>query len=436
MDGGEAPPAPPDRKCMYYCRVLMALLATVLLLIGIAMQMFSAGNLYGVPLSTMCMAHSGSPEWSDRKSFETLIDTVINARMECVAKGEPAEILACCQKKSTGRMPWFLSGICAEPWLSGFSRSNNTDLNTAETLRLFTSILGDFIGVDSPNNYDMANAEFWCKNCPNDYRRNCPFDAPPPGVALPGMEASGLCDCPGGRLSREGEPFWASSPETQLAGRYILCSDQAKVYRAWIEALFPREYTAWEDKHYELAEKRFYRTCFSRKGQLGYILTVGPVLGVFAGIFTIFSLFKYCATTGLPAMTFNFILLTISMTLISLWPLSFTGAAGLIARYSYCWGLQNSVVVENATTSVSSRATPTLFTGQPCYDINSEGRHESNPFIEQLGVFNAGYVTGGVLMILALVIMLGIVSKHSDVVLEAKLARPNTDGASNAQDQL
>jgi hypothetical protein len=38
MDGGEAPPAPPDRKCMYYCRVLMALLATVLLLIGIAMQ--------------------------------------------------------------------------------------------------------------------------------------------------------------------------------------------------------------------------------------------------------------------------------------------------------------------------------------------------------------------------------------------------------------
>ena len=32
--------------------------------------------------------------------------------------------------------------------------------------------------------------------------------------------------------------------------------------------------TAWEDKHYELAEKRFYRTCFSRKGQLGYILTV------------------------------------------------------------------------------------------------------------------------------------------------------------------
>jgi hypothetical protein len=42
----------------------------------------------------------------------------------------------------------------------------------------------------------------------------------------------------------------------------------------------------------------------------------------------------------------------------------------------------------------------------------------------QLGVYNAGYVTGGTLMIIALIIMLWLLSKHADVVLESKLARP------------
>jgi hypothetical protein len=41
-----------------------------------------------------------------------------------------------------------------------------------------------------------------------------------------------------------------------------------------------------------------------------------------------------------------------------------------------------------------------------------------------LGVYNAGYVTGGTLMIIALIIMLWLLSKHADVVLESKLARP------------
>lgn len=139
-------------------------------------------------------------------------------------------------------------------------------------------------------------------------------------------------------------------------------------------------------------------------------------------------------------MAFNFVLLTISMTLISFWPLSFTGAAGLIARYSFCWGLQDSAdypnILLNATSSAKSRAAPVLFTGQSCYDINSEGEHSMNPFIEQLGVYNAGYVTGGVLMILSLVMMLGIVSKHADQVLEIKLARASKEPEENGNFSL
>jgi len=286
--------------------------------------------------------------------------------------------------------------------------------------------------VQSPNHYDTANAEFWCKNCPNDYRKNCPFDP------VENVTAGDVCKCPGGELSK-GE-FWAIAPENQRAGRYILCSDQAKVYRAWIEALYPPEYHPdWFEKHYQAAEDRFYRTCFARKGELGFILSVGPVLAVFAALFTLFSLIKYCATTGLPGMAFNFVLLAISMTLISFWPLSFTGAAGLIARYSFCWGLQDTPVVNNAEHSIDdhTHSAPVLFTGAPCYDMNSKGEREYNPFIEQLGTFSAGYVSGGVLMIMSMLMMLSIVSKNADVVLESKLARPDaTPAADPREDQL
>ena len=34
----EAAVTPPDAKCMYHCRMLLALTATIVLLIGIAMQ--------------------------------------------------------------------------------------------------------------------------------------------------------------------------------------------------------------------------------------------------------------------------------------------------------------------------------------------------------------------------------------------------------------
>jgi len=96
----------------------------------------------------------------------------------------------------------------------------------------------------------------------------------------------------------------------------------------------------------------------------------------------------------------------------------------LIASYSFCWDIKDSVVVLNASNYARSIAAPVLFTGQPCFDINSEGQKMNNPFVQQLMAYNAGYVSGGTLMIIALVIMLWLLSKHADVVLESKLARP------------
>lgn len=424
-------------------------------------------------LKSLCTAYAGSPEASDKESFADLIDSVLEQRRKCLtlpcSDGRQMgsifcrERAECCRSASPDRDRWIVSGICAQPWRDLYSKndlamaevngylneawdaassmehSSERDeiydamtrleaqaisiqrdkipgLNLAETFDLFTAVLGEFIGVRSANDYGSANAEFWCKNCPNDSRKNCPFRS------FGGNSTS--CECPGGILSRPGQPIWSVSSEAQLSSRYILCSDKAKVYRAWMEALsLSSAEFDFSTEQFELLEKRFQSTCFSRKGQLGYILAIGPVLGLFACLLTIFSLCQYCATTGLPGMTLNFILLAISMTLVSFWPLSFTGSAELVSRYAYCWGHQESNVFLH--TNSDTPAAPMTFTGQPCYDINSDGEHAENPFIRQLALGTGGYVTGAVLLVISLLLMIGVISKHSEAVLEAKLARPD-----------
>jgi hypothetical protein len=202
----------------------------------------ASASLYGVPLANMCQAYSGSPEISTKESFTELITSVMAQRRACLSKPTQDELMACCLAKTLPGKQWWQSGICAKPWLwkdgKGFSLTNSSGLNLQESMELFTSILGDFIGVDQPFHYGLGNAEFYCKNCPNDFRKNCFFDPPKGEVPVAGAEE--LCDCPGGKLSEPGQPFWAMSAD-QAAGKYVLCSDQAKVFRSWIEAIFPAQ---------------------------------------------------------------------------------------------------------------------------------------------------------------------------------------------------
>ena len=68
------------------------------------------------------------------------------------------------------------------------------------------------------------------------------------------------------------------------------------------------------------------------------------------------------------------------------------------------------------------RHAPELYNGSPCADLNSNLEWQLNPFISELGAYNGGYFSGGVLVILSLILMLGINAKVSDVVMEKKLA--------------
>jgi hypothetical protein len=49
-------------------------------------------------------------------------------------------------------------------------------------------IFGEFIGVTKADKYDTANPEFWCKNCPDDARKNCPFVPTDINNATPGVQ--------------------------------------------------------------------------------------------------------------------------------------------------------------------------------------------------------------------------------------------------------
>ena len=62
-----------------------------------------------------------------------------------------------------------------------------------------------------------------------------------------------------------------------------MCSDKAQVYEAWVQALFP----SWGKEELAQVRSRFESKCWQSKGSIGYILTAGPVLALFAGIFSV-----------------------------------------------------------------------------------------------------------------------------------------------------
>eukprot|EP00285_Hemiselmis_virescens_P007878 CAMPEP_0173390898 /NCGR_PEP_ID=MMETSP1356-20130122/16491_1 /TAXON_ID=77927 ORGANISM="Hemiselmis virescens, Strain PCC157" /NCGR_SAMPLE_ID=MMETSP1356 /ASSEMBLY_ACC=CAM_ASM_000847 /LENGTH=415 /DNA_ID=CAMNT_0014348393 /DNA_START=109 /DNA_END=1356 /DNA_ORIENTATION=- len=394
-------------KCQGYIRMLLAFLGTIFLLAGIALQFVAAGNLYGIRLGSLCKAHSGSEELSDRTSFNAFIDAAFTKRAQCLALPLGDARTKCCS---------VYFGLCARPDVP--TRADLDKLDPIPKMEILTTVVGVFMSVYDPSSYDRANPEFWCKNCPNDWRKNCPFDPVDSDNTTSGVQVDKVCDCPGGQLSKTGVPFWATITDNQLATRYLLCSDKADVYEEWANAIFPE----WDQADLSQVRQRFEAKCWQGKGSIGYILTAGPVLATFTGLFSIAGLFKRVANTPVPVIGFNLGMVAVAVSLVSFWGLSLTGASGLISRYAVCKGYESPVVVNGSKAAGTVRHTPELYNGAPCADLNSEGQYAYNPFISELGSYNGGYVSGGILTILALFCMLAINAKVSDVVMEAKLA--------------
>ena len=360
-----------------YFRYMAAFIFTVILFSGVGLQIFSAGNLYNVPLSSYCQAYSGTPDFSTTVSFKELANTALAKRQACLTlNGTKRD--TCCS------LIGGYSGLCSSPGINvGIGIKSNGTLGSAQfKMRLMTELLGNFFGVASASRYDEANAEFWCKNCPNDVRKNCPFKPTGSGSSISDDK---LCSCPGGVISKPGQAFWATIGDAALASDFIRCSDKAVVYKSWIQALFP-EFTT---NHLDQASGRFLTKCFQGRAVVGYILVIGPALGLISGILSVASLFPALANSVVPAIGFQITMLAVALEFVAFWPLSFTGAASLISRYSFCAGLSYPVVLNASAPKAgvaasSPRAAPVFYNGSPCYDLNSEGQHAENPFVQQV----------------------------------------------------
>jgi hypothetical protein len=157
---GEAPKA---NGCAMYSRLATAFVGIVILFSGVGLQLFSAGNLYNVPLSMYCQAYSGTPDLSTAASFKTLISSAFATRQACLALNGTSRD-ACCATIGG------YTGLCARPDSRVAIASTGAIGSAHEKMSLLTAILGGFFGVGNASGYDSANAEFWCRNCPNDYR--------------------------------------------------------------------------------------------------------------------------------------------------------------------------------------------------------------------------------------------------------------------------
>ena len=213
---------PDQGSCAWYLRLCVAFTGAVLLFSGVGMQIFSAGNLYGVPLSLLCQAYTGTPDFSTTASFQTLISTALANRAACLALNGSSRDACCAQIGG-------YTGLCAQPSNLGgiIPFSNGTYASAHYKMNLMTTILGEFFNVPSPNMYIDANPEFWCRNCPNDFRQKCPFVPVDSGKSA--FSSSSVCACPGGTVSQPGQAFWSTIGEDLLSTDFILCDDKAQV---------------------------------------------------------------------------------------------------------------------------------------------------------------------------------------------------------------
>ena len=163
MSGREETPPKPGGFAMY-ARLATAFVGTVLRFSGVGLQLFSAGNRYSVPLSMYCQAYSGTPDLATTASFQALISVAFSTRQACLALNGSSRD-ACCATIGG------YTGLCAQPSVTNLAIASTGTITSAHAkMNLTTSVLGSLFGVNASNGYGSANAEFWCKNCPNDYR--------------------------------------------------------------------------------------------------------------------------------------------------------------------------------------------------------------------------------------------------------------------------
>lgn len=354
------------------CRILQAILAGLLLFIGITCQFWAGLNVNDVPLSKLCDTYSGSPEIMTTRDFNELADWF------------EAEIFKCPKRRQC---------FSFEGASRYFMRNSGLDPNRADLMQ-------------------YAGAQFFCKRAPNGVRKDKPgytcidkFRDNPSGDTYPCRLWPQQETSP----SDSGNWYLADVKGRRGAIYHINCYDKVKVYRSFLESIYAGE---WSEKEIKVAADQFLQSCVVDKGSDGYMLTVGPLVALLGGIITTMTMFKAFAAPPWPDLGMNMLIISIILLLVGFWSIALATSEEVFNKYTYCGYAQAPLVWKGM-----------WYDNTPCIDLTTDGMSEFHPFVTMILFFDSVYVAGGVLSFLASLMYLGLSSGFTETMMNDRMGK-------------
>jgi len=344
-----------------------AILAGLLLFVGITCQFWAGLNLNDVPLTSLCNAYSGSPEVMDLDSFNALADWYNGDIQQCEGRRDCYSF--------TGASRYFMS-------------SSGLDPTRADLMH-------------------YADAQFFCKRAPNGVTKNetCYSKA---------LKREELYPCklwPQQETSPTDSGNWhlAYVPGTRGPIFHVNCYDKTQVYADFLQSIYAG---VWSTSDIKAAADQFRQACVVDKGSDGYMLIIGPLIAFMGGVITTCTMFKAFAAPPWPDLGMNMLIISIILLLMGFWSIALATSDEIMDRYTYC-GLNRAPLVFQGR----------WYDNTPCIDLTTDGNPEWHPFVSMILFFDSVYVIGGTMSMIASLMYLGLSSGFTETMMNDRMGK-------------
>mmetsp|Transcript_14892 Transcript_14892/g.23167 ORF Transcript_14892/g.23167 Transcript_14892/m.23167 type:complete len:384 (+) Transcript_14892:1027-2178(+) len=342
-------------------RLITGAVGALLLLCGVTCQWVGGAKVSDISLKTLCKAYTGREELNDLEDFQTMRN-YYNAKYE--------------DRFGPITLNWVASQFME------FQPSFNYPIDQFLT----------------------ATPSFWCKYLPE-----CPAGAEcEAGVVI--NQANWTQGAWSGRPVSS-KPHWKIPKSVMgIYSSRIRCSDKVSVYHDMLDAIFkdrsgayimdPRTDTSWNAGAVDGATNEVFSSCVRSKGSIGYILAVGPVLSTLACVLCMLILCSWFQGPLFASGAQGMALVAVAITLIDFWVIAFVANREYGQAYTFC-GNEGAPLVDKGQ----------YFDSHPCLDQNTQGDNTMNPFVS-VGIYmNSLYTTGGIINLIATIILLVSIAK-------------------------
>jgi len=357
------------------CRILQAILAGLLLFVGITMQFWAGLNLNDVPLTSLCDTFSGSPEVMDLESFNALADWYNTEIRGCEGRRD------CYTFNGASRY---------------FMTSSGLDPTRADLMH-------------------YADAQFFCKRAPNGVNKDetCLSRAMNNRNRL-SNETVEVYPCklwPGQDTSPTDSGNWylANVRGTRGPIYHVNCYDKTQVYTEFLESIYAG---VWTKRDIKAAADQFRQACVVDKGSDGYMLIIGPLVAFMGGVITTCTMFKAFAAPPWPDLGMNMLIISIILLLMGFWSIALATSDEIMDKYTYC-GVNKAPLVFQGR----------WYDNTPCIDLTTDGNSEWHPFVSMILFFDSVYVIGGTMSMIASLMYLGLCSGFTETMMNDRMGK-------------